>query len=363
MRVAVVSSQIFPCPPTGYAGLEAIAYHTAHGLAKKGHKVTLIAPEGSHCEGATIAATGPPGQISEKDAFGRYWEILLQQDVVVDHSWNKWSYQAKIDGRLKAPVLGVLHAPVNTMYQTLPPIEKPCFVCISKDQASHFEALFSRQARVCYNGIDLQHYSSSNIPRTNRFLFLARFSSIKGPDIAIEACRATNVGLDLVGDTSITNEPEYLEKCKQMCDEQVGTIRNTKGSWIPVSTKQIRIVGPATRGECVYWFSQAHCMIHPNKNFREPFGLAPVEAMACGTPVIAWDNGAMRETIIPMGTGDLVTSNEDLVQTIELFRDMGPASIQEIRRQCREQAQKFSIQNMVDRYEELCHEAIQTGGW
>jgi len=147
----------------------------------------------------------------------------------------------------------------------------------------------------------------------------------------------------LIGDTSITNEPELYARCNAMADGEC-----------------IRIVGAVPRGEAVWWFSQARVMLHPNKHFREPYGLAPVEAMACQTPVIAWNNGAMRETIAHGETGWLVQSEKELVERIQQVKQEGVSS--RMRKACREQASKFSVQNMVDRYEELCQEAIE-GGW
>jgi glycosyltransferase involved in cell wall biosynthesis len=347
VKIAVVSSNVFPCPPPGYSGLEAIAWHCADGLAKKGHEVALIAPEGSKLDNGTVIPTGPPGQWNERMGFSCYQNELSKFDAIIDHSWAKYSYLLKASGQLKAPVLGVLHAPVNTMYQTLPPVDKPCFVCISKDQASHFEALHSRPARVCYNGVDINFYRPMSIPRTDRFLFLARFSSIKGADIAIEACRQAGVGLDLVGDTSITNEPQYFETCKSLCDG-----------------KQIRMVGPARRGECVYWYSQAYAMLHPNQRFREPFGLAPVEAMLCGCPVVAWNYGAMKETIAGRG-GVLVNSLEEMVKWIKTMSNPEPLQValnDKTRWDVRDWASQFSVDNMVSGYEKLCQEAVE-GGW
>lgn len=348
MKIAVISSQVFPCPPIGYAGLEAIAYHCARGLAAKGHQVTLFAPEGSYCEGATVHVTGVPGQWDEKRAFQGFWPALMDQEVIIDHSWAKWSMTLKTEGVLKAPVLGVMHAPINTMYQSLPPnVDKPCFVCISRDQAEHFKAFHGREARVCYNGIDLDFYKPLGVPRSDRFLFLARFSSIKGPDLAIEACVRAGVGLDLVGDVSITQEPGYLEQIKVRCDG-----------------KQIRFIGPQSRGETVWWFSQAKALLHPNQRFREPFGLAPVEAMLCGCPVIAWDYGAMRETTGPNKGGIVVKSLDELTFWVKDWAAstliLGDGS--DFRSRCREWASQFSIQRMVDRYEELATEAVD-GGW
>jgi glycosyltransferase involved in cell wall biosynthesis len=351
-----------------------IAWQTAEGLARKGHQVTLVAPDGSKCDHAQIFPTGPAKVHDEKMAYAGYkfrtgtkvkdqdgneideeiivppfWPILADHDVIIDHSWAKYPYLLKEEGVLKSPVLGVMHAPVNTMYNRPPPVEKPCIVCISDDQRNHYEALFSPgEARTCRNGIDLDFYKPMGIRRTGRFLFLARFSTIKGPDLAINACKKAGAELDLVGDTSITNEPDYLEQCKRMCDGQ-----------------KIRMVGPASRGECVWWFSQSHVLLHPNQRFREPLGLAPLESMACGTPVIAWRYGAMKETVKERETGWLISSLNELVECINMVKGENPAETWLwMRNRCREWVgDHFSVQRMIDRYEELCIEALDTGGW
>lgn len=347
MRICLVSSTVFAIPPRGYSGLEQIVWESAKGLAAKGHKVAVVAPQGSSCPGCEIVAAGPPGGWDEARAYQSYWKRLLDFDAVIDHSWMKFSYILKEEGALKAPVLGVMHAPVDTMYRELPPVERPCVVCISEDQAAHFRALFSgRDARVCRNGVDPEFYRPLGVPRSGRFLFLARFSRIKGALLAIEACKKAGAGLDLVGDTTITNEPDYLKRCLALADG-----------------KQIRFVGGASRSECVWWFSQAHALLHPVKEFREPFGLAPVEAMLCGCPVIAWDNGACRETIGKQ-IGTLVRSEDELTKAVQNavpheLDGFGPKFRQEVR----EHALQFGVQAMTDRYEELCREAIETGGW
>ncbi len=366
LRIAVISSTVFPCPPSGYAGLEAISYHCANGLGGKGHDVTLYAPDGSQCPNGRVRPFGPPGQVSEKQVYSQTWQELNQFDVIVSHNWQAWEMIGKGEGWVKAPVLKVLHAPVNTMLGSLPPnVPKPCFVCISEDQKNHFEALFSpAKARVCYNGVDVNHYAPiEGIKRSDRFLFLARFSRIKGAAYALRACLEAGVGLDLIGDTQITNEPEYLAECRALAEQTSPTWDRSKG-------KQLRIIGGVSRGECVWWLSQAHALLHPNELFREPFGLAPVEAQLCGCPVIAWDYGAMRETVqngvrssdgksIDGGTGFLVSSYEDLVSTITFCKEIPDAA----RVRCREWAKRFSIEAMVQRYHDLCVEAVETGGW
>lgn len=352
MKICVISTNVFPCPPPGYSGLEQLAWQTAVGLLKKGHDVTLVAPQGSSFPGGKLISTGPPGSWAEKKAFEFYWQSLPSFDVIIDETWNKWSYVMKRDTKFKTPILGVMHAPVNTMYNTPPPVDKSCLVCISKDQSAHLEALHGWKSKVAYNGVDVEFYKSMNIKRTDRYLFLARFSSIKGADIAIEACLIAGVGLDLVGDTSITGEQEHFNKCIQLA-------RNQSKNWDSSKGPQIQIHGNATRSECVHWFSKSFAMVHPNQRFREPFGLAPVESMLCDCPVIAWDNGAMRETIKDGVTGRLVRTPDELVSAIHQSSTMA----NEWRKNCRQWATQFSIENMIDRYEALCREAIETGGW
>ncbi len=202
---------------------------------------------------------------------------------------------------------------------------------------------------------DLDYYKPCGVPRSGRFLFLARFSRIKGASLAIDACKKAGVGLDLVGDTSITNEPDYLEECRQKCDGRNGGTGLTYG---------IRMVGPAMRGECVRWFSQAHALVHANKLFREPLGLAPLESQACGTPVIAWDFGAMRETVKHGETGLLVKSFDDLVIAVNILRDKSDHAMGVMRADCRAWVEAFfPLDRMISRCEELINEATQTGGW
>lgn len=362
MKIAVISSMVIPCPPPGYSGLEMIAYQVASGLAELGHDVTLVAPEGSRCDNCTLVMPSPPGNWDEKSAYRKYWEILPGFDAVVDMSWQHWPYMLKQEGKLKAPVLGVLHSLVEGCLKQLPAgVENPCFVCISHDQASVFHALFGRPARVAWNGVDVDFYKdmevgrTNRLGRTNRFLFLGRFSSIKGADLAIDASKEAGVGLDLIGDTKITGEPDYFKMCEEKA--RLGWL-NEK---FPGHDTSIKIHGAASRGECVWWFSQAHAMIHPVQRFREPFGLAPVEAQLCGVPVIAWDNGAMRETVKHGVSGLLVKSQRELVDAINSH--WMQAITQADRDGCREWASQFSVQRMVKRYEELCTQAVEGDQW
>lgn len=337
MKIAVISTTVLPCPPPGYSGLEMIAYHQAAGLAKKGHKVLLVAtkeskpPHGVDLHGTTQGE-------AEKAAYGGYWDRLLGVDAIIDNSWNKWAYVLKSEGKFAGPVLGVLHAPIETMYGSKPPVEKPCFVAISNDQAGAVAGHLAAEARVAYNGVDMDFYKPNGEERTSRYLFLARMSKLKGPHIAVSVAKKCKVALDLVGDDTLVEDPGYAVRVKESCDGP-------------------RIVyhGAKSRDQCVSFFSSARALLHLNFVYREPFGLSPIEAMACGTPVIAADYGAMRETIDP-STGFLVKTPEEVEAIVksDAASKIKPAD-------CREWAAQFSVSKMVDRYEALVKEAIDIG--
>jgi glycosyltransferase involved in cell wall biosynthesis len=344
MKICVISSTVLPCrplddPQNGYNGLEQIAWSCAAGLARRGHEVLLVAPIGSASPpGVTLHGT-TLGE-SEERAYAGYWQRLPEYAVTIDHSWQKWSYILKIEGRLTAPILGVMHAPVNTMYERPPPVLLPCIVAISEDQATHASGLWGVPARVCHNGIDSRFYKSTGATHGDRYLFLARISSIKGPQLAVDLARKLRFQLDLVGDDRITGEVDLAQRMRQLAKHNIA------------------YHGGVSRLRAVEFFSAAKALLHPAFPFREPFGLSVVEAQSCGTPVIVSDHGALREIVKHGETGFIVKT---VAEMEEVIRSDAVSSIRP--EACRANAERFSIEKMVRRYEELCTEALDTGGW
>lgn len=343
LKICVISTTILPClsqKEGGYGGLEYVAWTHADGLAKRGHEVLLIAPIGSVApEGVELHGTTL--REGEQQAYFGYKDRLKNYDIILDHSWNKFSVMSKINNEIKNSPLIWLHAPANTMFNDPPPLAFPNIVAISKDMQAQVHEIWGVNSRVCYHGIDFDFYKPTlSNKRNDRWLFLARFSKIKGAHIAVDLARQLRFGLDLVGDDKITGEPEYVQRIMAQ------------------STHNIKYVGPQTRQQCVEWFSNSHAMLHMNKLFREPFGLAPLEAQACGLPVIAFDNGAMRETIKNGKTGFIV-KHEDEVK--DLIKTNAISSI--YRTDCIEWAKQFSIEKSIDKVEELITEVLSTGGW
>lgn len=347
MKICIISSTVLPClpldhPQNGYNGLEQIVWSLASGLSRRGHEVLLVAPGGS-VPPPGVSLHGTTRGESEEAAYSGYWQRLPDQQVIIDHSWNKWSNILKVEGKLPQPVLNVVHAPVNTMYAIPPPVLLPCIVAISADQAAHVSEIWGVPARVAYNGIDLDFYKEKRVMSggvRDRYLFLARISTIKGPHLAMDLARSCRIGLDMVGDDTITGEPQLAQRM------------------IALAKPPIAYHGPASRKRVVEFFSQAKALLHPAFPFREPFGLSIVEAQACGLPVIASDHGALRETIQHGETGFVVRTIEEMT---ELVKSDAVSTI--TRDACRANAERFSLEKMVLRYEALCAEALDTGGW
>lgn len=116
LKICVVSTTVIPCPPPGYSGLEMITWQLANGLTELGHDVLLVAPKESKSKAELHGTT--LGE-SEQQAYSGYWQRLDKYDVIIDHSWEKWSYILKMEGKLDKPILGVCHAPIHTMYLSL----------------------------------------------------------------------------------------------------------------------------------------------------------------------------------------------------------------------------------------------------
>ena len=340
MKICVISTTIWPIPLKAYGGLEQIAYWCAEGLAKPGNEVLLVAPLGS-VPPPGVELHGTTQRESEQQAFSGYRDRLKNYDVIVDHSWEKWSYTAQMDGSLKSPIVGVCHAPIETMYVKPPPLEKPCLVGISKDHTRRIQRHLGVQCRTVYNGVDLDFYRRmpKEKKRNGRYLFMGRMSTIKGPHVAVEIAQKMKVSLDVVGDDKFSNEPQYTKRVKDGC------------------TGEIKYWGGVSREKTVELYSTRKALLNTILWDAEPFGLVMVEAMACGMPVVTFDRGSPREIVVNKETGFLVDGQEEMEA---LVKSDAVASISPER--CRERAAEFSKEKMGLRYQEVCQEAAD-GGW
>jgi glycosyltransferase involved in cell wall biosynthesis len=159
--------------------------------------------------------------------------------------------------------------------------------------------------KTVYNAIDFMKYDlNKTIPNNAPLMFLGRLDKIKGVHTAINVARATNNILWIGG--NIPQTPDNLEYYKQQIEPQI-------------DGKQIIYLGALNDEQKNKYLGQAKALLFPIE-WDEPFGMVMVEAMACGTPAIAFKRGSVAE-VIDADTG-LILNNEDemVVATVSVSR-------------------------------------------
>lgn len=342
MRILVIGTNVFTIPPKGYSGLEALVFQWTCLFYQAGHKVTVVCPEGSWVpEGIEMIPTKLLSD--EEQSYAQYKDRLLagEWDVIFDNSWLWYTILAQAETEKQLPVIHVYHSDPEFMGSP-PPIKYPCIVSLSKDQGRLISMKWNPRwlfpiCRVVYNGIDLKFYKPDPnvIQRSNRWLWLARYTPEKAPLEAIHLAKKCNIPLDLYGDTTIIASPDYLNQVKSECDGN-----------------QIVFHEGVSREETVKLFQNHKALIHLVA-YNEAFGLVPVEANACGMPVIVNRRGALPETIANGKSGFIIDSleeaeaiiHEDKISTIKA-------------EDCLEQASKFSIEASARGYLKLFDEVV-----
>lgn len=340
LKILVISSTVYALPPKGYSGLEALVYQWAVEFHKGGHKVAVVAPEGSVMpEGIELIPT--PLMVDESQAYPLYKERLGEFDVIMDNSWLWHTVLAQMEaGDRQLPVIHIYHSDPDFLPNP-PPIKHPYIVGLSKDHARRISEKWGFEVKPNYNGIPLDFYQfNPEVKRNGRYLWCARYTPEKVPLEAIRLARKCSIPLDLYGNTSIIRDQNYLNECMANCD-----------------AKDVVFHLEVPREETVKLYQTHKALIHW-VNYNEAFGLVPVEAMACGMPVIVNRRGALPELVENGITGFVVDSLEETEAIIKEDRvfTIKPEA-------CRRQAEKFSIEKSAQGYLELFQEAVAGRVW
>jgi len=316
----------------GYSGLEHLVALWAMELNKLGCEVSVVAPEASDL-GEGIEIIPVPFRCSEEQAYMVYKARLTQFDAVMDNTWLWHTVLLQMETDHQLPIIHIWHSDPQGLGSP-PPIKYPCIVSLSQDQGSLITMKWGFITCTVYNGIDLQVYKADpSIRRSDRYLFMGRYSTQK---CALEAAflgKKCKVPVDLYGDTEIIGSREYLERVKSECD----------GS-------QVVFHEGVPREEVVKLYQNHKALIHL-VNYNEAFGLVPVEAMSCGMPVIVNRRGALPETVVDGKSGFVVNSLEEAEAIIREDR------VSTIKAEdCVEQAKKFGIEKSAQGHLKLFDE-------
>lgn len=333
MRVLQVAPPWFTVPPQGYGGVEWVVALLADGLVAAGHDVELLASGGSRTQGRLRTVYDHPPSALLGDVPTELAHVLdayldvPDVDLIHDHSgFIGLALGAMLGG---VPVVHTLHGPwtdpSRRVYHRL--ADRVGLVAISHDQARRRPPGLSL-AGVVHNGLDL----AAHPVRTDKedfLLWVGRASREKGPEVALEVAR--RLGRRLVMAMKI-NEPDEHTYYRDVVEPAMAGV-------------DVELIRNAALDEKTELMGRASCLLFPIQ-WPEPFGLVMIEAMACGTPVVAYANGAAPEVIADGVTGYLVPEGDvdGLGAAVRATDTLDPAA-------CRRHVEeRFSAERMVAGY-------------
>jgi len=337
LRIAQAPPLWTPIPPTTYGGIERMVHSLTEELVRLGHEVTLFGTGDSTtsarlepvCERnmlGTMAAT--EASVYEAYANAAVARVLARAadfDVLHFHIGMQWLPFAPL---VETPSLFTIHTlPSQDERWLARNFPSVALAGISRWQAS--QAAVGREIPVVYNACDFGAFEPRFEP--GRYLaFLGRMSYDKNPLDAIRIARAAGMPLILAGQAQQAREEAYFE----------AEIRPL------IDGESVRYIGPVDHGRKSELLRNAAALLFPIQ-WEEPFGLVMIEAMACGTPVLAHGLGSVAEVVDAGVTG---FHAPEIAGMLELL----PATLALDRRRVRRHAEeRFSIARMVQGYVDL----------
>ena len=348
MRIALLAPFEETVPPRRYGGTERIVAQLADTLVGQGHDVTLLASGDSDTKAKLQPCVARAIRVlpAARDYFLRNAlnlsglaeaiSIIQQGDFEIIHNHFGWQFLL-FSHLVSSPIISTLH---GTLDKAMAPTEHYVFnqyrqlpyVSISNAQRRHAPRL--NYISTVYNGIDVATFSFNAKP-DNYLAFLGRTNPQKGLDYAIQI--AKNTGNRLVIAAKV--DPLDMEYFERQIKPQI-------------DGRQIVFIGEVSHRQKVRLLRNAKALLSPIQ-WDEPFGLTNIEAMACGTPVIAIRRGSLPEIVSNNRTGFLCSDIEGMQQSI--------AKLSQINRMtCRRRVAKlFSAKSMADNYLKAYALAIQ----
>jgi glycosyltransferase involved in cell wall biosynthesis len=379
IAVAVTAKVSFPVKNKSYLFYSPlkVALDISEGLAKKGHKVTFFGPTSSTSKIfktvpipispiyedrklLKMQDVSPDIQIKDREKM----LVLLEQyffscifkecqkekfDIIHIHAPNE-AMPLVFYSSIKTPIIYTIHDAIYPWrrlvfekFQT----DNQYFISISKFQQKKAPNL-NWIANV-YNGIKITDYPFSFYPKPkNQLLFLGRLLDRKGVAEAIQVAMKTKEKLLIAGDPN--KGSFWEEKIKPYLKKE-----------------NINYAGFIPYWQTHRYYGQSKVLLCPIK-WDEPFGLTLVEAMACGTPVIAFKRGSVPEIILDGKTGFIVNplnkknkpNIDGLAKAIKKIYQMPDSKYREMRYNCRKRVEKnFTVEKMVNEYEKTYYKILK----
>jgi glycosyltransferase involved in cell wall biosynthesis len=336
LRIAQVSPLYEPVPPALYGGTERIVGYLTEELVERGHQVTLFASGDSHT-GAELVAPAPRalrlGSPPKDDLvfhlleLSRVFERAREFDVIhchVGHLAFPFSRLAR------APSLHTLHGRLD-LPDTFPLFkhfrDEP-LVSISHAQRQPFKGFGVTWAGTVYHGLPMDGYPF--FPGGGGYLaFLGRISPEKRPDLAIALAKRVGLPLKMAAKVDPVDRRYFEDEIEPLMDDPL-----------------IEFIGEIGEDAKPDFLGRAKALVFPI-DWPEPFGLVMIEALACGTPVIARPCGSVPELLAHGRTGFIADTLEDMEAAVNGLDRIDRAECR------REVLARFTVERMVDGYEAL----------
>jgi glycosyltransferase involved in cell wall biosynthesis len=345
MRIAEVAPMYEAVPPHRYGGTERVVSYLTEELVQRGHDVTLFASGDSR----TRAHLAPTTERALRECFslqelqelaiplhmamlGEVFQRADEFDIIHCHN-DYWAFP--FEALVQVPVVTTLHGRLDlrslpAIYQRFPHVN---VVSISYQQRAPLAPLRPRWVGTVYNAIPVAEFPFSATPG-DYFLFLGRIAAEKRPDWAVEIARRTGIKLKVAAKVDPYDQEYYARDIQQLFDDPI-----------------VEFLGEVDEEQKRALLVDAYALLFPI-DWPEPFGMVLIEALACGTPVLAMNRGSVPEIVRHDVSGLIGNSLDELGALAPMIGDLD-------RRACRREAERrFSSDIMADGYEQVYQHVI-----
>ncbi|MCM8807984.1 MAG: glycosyltransferase family 4 protein [Candidatus Omnitrophica bacterium] len=339
MKIGIISPLWKRVPPKKYGGTEYIVSLIASELVKKKYEVYLFASGDSETSGNLI----PIVEKNLHELLGEYQWNNLNYDLYQMKIISKYANEIEIfhnhngfvplyfKEALKKPILTTLHSSLPFSKDLAFYVKDEPYVSISNAQRNL--APYLNFVATIYHGIPVELFPFQR-EKKDYVVFLGTISPYKGTDRAIKIAMKSGIKLIIAG--------ELRKEFKTFFDTKIKPY---------IDGKNVEFIGELTFSEKVDILKEAKALLLPVR-WEEAFGLVMIESMACGTPVIAYNKGAVPEVIKDKETGFIVNNIKDAVKALKRVETIDPLV-------CRSWVEKkFSAKRMVDEYEKLYQDIL-----
>jgi glycosyltransferase involved in cell wall biosynthesis len=306
MKIAQISPLMESVPPPLYGGTERIVSYLTDELVRQGHEVTLFATADSVTD-AKLVGCAPMGLRLDRrvvDPIPHYMLMLDKVHELADEfdilHFHIDQFHFPIFRRMAKRTVTTLHG-----RQDLPDL-RPLYagfgamplVSISNDQRRPISK--ANFAATIHHGIPARLHKPTYNPRGGYLAFLGRITPEKGPESAIQIARALGIHLKIAAKVDKVDEAYFRERIAPLLGEP-----------------GVEFVGEVDEHSKTEFLGEAQALLFPI-DWPEPFGLVMIEAMACGTPVVAFRRGSVPEVIDEGVTGAIVGTTDEAIAMLPL---------------------------------------------